>query len=184
MNIIQILTHYELTPGIYTFNDVLEALYNIIQSEYPGSDNVIDIEYDGITRKTKLVVRPGIIAIRFDEKSSFSTILGFNHGWDYKHYNQYISQKIVNLSNTSKIHLKCDVIDGSVVNGIRQPILYSFVLDKPSGYKVICEPETIHYKTINKSVLNTITFYLEDDNIEDVDFNGEILTFTLQMIKI
>ena len=80
--------------------------------------------------------------------------------------------------------MKCDVIDGSVVNGIRQPILYSFVLDKPSGYKVFCEPETIHYKKINKSVLNTITFYLEDDNNEIIDFNDEILTFTLQMPKI
>ena len=80
--------------------------------------------------------------------------------------------------------MKCDAIDGSVVNGVRQPILYKFVLDKPSGYKVFSEPETIHYKIINKSVLNTITFYLEDDNDEVVDFNGETLTFTLQMIKI
>ena len=93
-----------------------------------------------------MVVRSGIIAIRFDEKSFFSTILGFTPGWDYKHYNQYLSQKIVNLSNTIKINLLCDAIDGSVVNGIRQPILYSFVLDKPAGYKVFCEPETIHYK--------------------------------------
>ena len=80
--------------------------------------------------------------------------------------------------------MKCDVINGSVVNGIRQPILYSFVSDKPSGYKVFCEPETIHYKKIKKSILNTITFYLEDDNNEKVNFNGETLTFTLQMIKI
>ena len=93
-----------------------------------------------------MVVRSGIIAIRFDEKSFFSTILGFTPGWDYKHYNQYLSQKIVNLSNTIKINLLCDAIDGSVVNGIRQPILYRFVLDKPAGYKVFCEPETIHYK--------------------------------------
>ena len=175
---------YEIDPGIYTYKDLSEALFNILQHEYPPSDSEILIRLDDITRKTELVVKPGTIAIRFDEKSFFSTILGFNHGWDYKHYNQYISQKIVNLINTSKIHLKCDVIDGSVVNGIRQPILYSFVLDKPSGYKVFCEPETIHYKKINKSVLNTITFYLEDDNSEEVDFNGEILTFTLQMIKI
>ena len=131
-----------------------------------------------------MVVRSGIIAIRFDEKSLFSTILGFTPGWDYKHYNQNLSQKIVNLSSTNKIHLKCDVINGSVVNGVRQPILYSFVLDKPSGYKVFCQPETIHYKKINKSVLNTITFYLEDDNNKVVNFNGETLTFTLQMIKI
>ena len=67
---------------------------------------------------------------------------------------------------------------------MRQPILSSFVLDKPSGYKVFCEPETIHYKKTKKSVLNTITFYLEDDSDKVVDFNGETLTFTLQMIKI
>ena len=175
---------YELEPGIYTFKDISEALLNILQVEYPGPINAISIEFDDITRKTKLVVNIGIIAIRLDGKSFFSTILGFIPGWDYKHYNKYVSQKIVNLSNTNRIHLKCDAIDGSVVNGIRQPILYSFVLDKPSGYKVFSAPETIHYKKINKSVLNTITFYLEDDNNEEVDFNGETLTFNLQMIKI
>ena len=174
---------YELEPGIYTFKDISEALFNILQSEYPGPNNVIDIEFDDITRKTKLVVNIGIIAIRFDEKSFFSNILGFTPGWDYKHYNKYISQKIVNLSNTNKIHFKCDAIDGSIQDGVRQPILFSFVLDKPCGYKVFCEPETIHYKKINKTVLNTITFYLEDDDKEEVNFNGETLTFTLQMIN-
>ena len=174
----------ELEPGIYTFKDISEALFNILQSDCPGDCNVIVIEYDDIKMKTKLVVQSGIIAIKFVEKSFFSTILGFTPGWDYKHYNKYVSQKIVNLGSTNKIHLKCDVIDGSVVNGLRQPILYSFVLDKKLGYKVFCEPETIHYKKINKSVLNTITFYLEDDNNKVVDFNGETLTFTIQMIKI
>ena len=80
--------------------------------------------------------------------------------------------------------MKCDIIDGSIQDGIRQPILFSFVLDEPSGYKIFCEPETIHYKKINKSILNTVTFYLEDDNNKEVNFNGETLTFTLQMIKI
>ena len=175
---------YKLTPGIYTFKDISETLFNILQSEYPGPGNVIDIEYDDITMKTNLVVRYGIIGIRFDEKSFFSTVLGFNSGWDYKFYNKYTSQKIVNLISTNKLHLKCDAIDGSVVNGVRQPILYSFVLDKLPGYKVFSEPETIHYKKINKSVLNTVTFYLEDNDHKEVDFNGETLTFTLQLIKI
>ena len=80
--------------------------------------------------------------------------------------------------------MKCDCFEGSVVNGLRHPILYSFVLDKLPGYKVFCEPETIHYKKINKSVLNTIIFYLEANDRKEVDFNGETLTFTLQMIKI
>ena len=137
---------YELEPGIYTFKDISEALFNIIQFEYPGPSNVIDIECDDVTMKTKLDVKAAIIAIRFDEKSFFSTILGFTPGWDYKHYNKYVSQKIVNLTNTNKIHLKYDAIRGSVVDGLRQPILYSFVLEKLPGYKVISEPETIHYK--------------------------------------
>ena len=175
---------YELQLGIYTFKDIPEALSNILQTEYPGTSNVIVIEFDDITKKTKLVVKNGVMAIRFDEKSFFSTVLGLTSGWDYKHYNKSIGQKIVNLSITNKIHLKCECIDGSIQNGLRQPLLFSFVLDKPSGYKVFCEPETIHYKKIDKSVLNTITFYLEDDNNKEVNFHSETLTFTIRMIKI
>ena len=175
---------YILELGIYTFEDISEAHFNILQPEYPGPSNVIVIEFDDITRKTKLVVRSGIVAMRLDEKAFFNIVLGFTPGWDYKHYNEYISQKNLNLGSTNKIHSKCDCIDGSVVNGLRKPILYSFVLDKKPGYKVFSEPETIHYKKINKSVLNTIIFYLEDDNGEEVNFNGETLTFTLQIIKL
>ena len=62
---------YEFSPGFYTFKDISEALFNILQSEYPEPSNVIDIEYDDIPMKTKLVVKSGFIAIRFDEKSFF-----------------------------------------------------------------------------------------------------------------
>ena len=80
--------------------------------------------------------------------------------------------------------MKCDVIDSSVVNGFRQSILYSFVLDTFPRYEVFSELETIHYANVSKSVLNTITFFPEDDKHEEVDFNGKTLTFTLQTIKI
>ena len=88
-----------------------------------------------------MVVRDGFIAIGFDEKSFVSTILGFNHDWVYKSTNEFISQNIVKLSTTNKIHLKIDVTDGSVVDGIQEPILFTFVLDKPCSYKVFCEPD-------------------------------------------
>ena len=73
---------YENSPCFYTFKDISKALFNILQSEYPGSSNTIVIEFDDITRKTKLGVKEGIIAIRFDEKAFFSTILCFTAGWD------------------------------------------------------------------------------------------------------
>ena len=56
------------------------------------------------------------------------------------------------------------------------------MLDKPPGYKIICEPETIHFQEANKSVVNTISFYLEDYNLTKISFNGETLTFPLQLV--
>ena len=173
---------YELDPGNYNIEDLRKAVYPL--GDHEGT---LQIEYDDLNKKVKLILtRFGETfgTLRFDEKSFFHTLLGFEPYWDYKP-GVYTSNKIIlNLYTINKIHLKCDCIDGSIQDGVRQPILYSFVLDKPAGYKIFCDPETIHYKKINKSILNTVTFYLEDDNNEEVNFNGETLTFTLQMIKI
>ena len=54
-----------------------------------------------------------------------------------------LAKKILSLRAKNEIHLKCDDTHGSVLNGIREPISFSFILDKPPGYKVFCEPETI-----------------------------------------
>ena len=150
----------------------------------------LQIEYDEITMKTKLVLYQvggwfiSIGTLKFNEKSSFNTILGFKLCWDYKPTNEYTSQKIVNLSTTNKLHLNCDVVDGGLQKGLLTPVLFNFLLVKPSGYKVFYEPETFQYKRIIKSVLNTVSFHFEVDNHEKVDFNGETLSYTLQMIKI
>ena len=45
----------------------------------------------------------------------------------------YTSQKNLNLSAINRIPLKSDIINCGVVNGLRQPIKYSFDLDKPPG---------------------------------------------------
>ena len=74
---------YELEPGIYSFKDISEAPFNNLKPEYELFNKSVDIEFDDITMKTKLVVRSGIIVIRFDEKSYFSTVLGFIPHWYY-----------------------------------------------------------------------------------------------------
>ena len=66
----------ELQAGIYTLKDISEALLKILQPVYELDKNSFKVEFVDITMKTNLVVRPGFIAIRFDEKSFFSTILG------------------------------------------------------------------------------------------------------------
>ena len=96
---------------------------------------------------TELNLSPEIHVLRFVKKSIFNTILGFTPYWDYKTYgNDDYIEKYRNLSVIVTIHLKCNCIEVSVLNGVRQPILYCFILDKAPGYKIFCKPETIHNK--------------------------------------
>ena len=119
---------------------------------------------------TKLFERSKIT--RFDDKTFFNTHLGFEFHWYHSHHRTYSSEKILN-----KNHLKCNVIDGSIVSGLQEPSYLSFVLDKMSGFKVICEPAT--FRKRSKSVLITITVSLEEDDHKEVSLNGEMFTFNL-----
>ena len=79
---------------------------------------------------------------RINEKSFFKTLLGFTRCWDYKHsYTAhdkspavYTSDKNFNLSTVKIIHLRCDCIDRSVVNGIPSLVFFSFVLHTLTSY--------------------------------------------------
>ena len=65
-NYITSFTTYELQPGIYTFKDLSGLIFNILQPENSTTNAELVFEFDDNKRKTKLVLRSGIIAIRFD----------------------------------------------------------------------------------------------------------------------
>ena len=90
----------------------------------------------------------------------------------------------MNITRIDKVLLNWDCIQGSIMNGIREPILYSFALDQPPNHKIYKEPRIKLFKKSNKRVLSLITFYLEDDDYKPVDFDGESISFTCQLIKI
>ena len=121
------------------------------------------------------------------------TILGFfqSHSvplFDIDGYIQlipdtYKSDRPINITAIVKVHLKCDCVNGSIVNGIRESILCSFALSSLLGCKLFWEPRNKLFKGISKSVLFHITFYLEDDDHKPVEFNKGIYSFTRQLIK-
>ena len=177
---------YTLNPGIYEVVDLNNTLKYILP------DNVkVTITIDDIRLKSNLKINQTLI---FTEKSFFYTILGFTQSRSYPlddidgFYQliagSYKSDRPINITGIDKIHLKCDCIQGSIVNGIREPILFSFALSSPPGHKIYKEPRIKLFKKVNKSVLSHITFYFEDDDYKPVDFNGETISFTCQLIKI
>ena len=177
---------YSIEPNIYNVVDLNKTLKNILP------DNVkIGITIDERKYKTDLKSNQTLI---FTNKSFFYTILGFTQSHqgplnDIEGFYQilpgsYKSDKPIKITGIDKVHLKCNVVDGSIVNGVRESILYSFALDQPPGHKINKEPKVKLFKKINKSILTHITFYFEDDDYKPVDFNGETISFTCQLIKI
>ena len=96
----------------------------------------------------------------------------------------YKSDEPIDFTGIDKVHLKYDGVNGSIVNGVREPFLYSFGLSSPPSHKIYKEPRIKLFKRGNKSVLSHITFYLDDDDHRSVDFHGETVSFTCQLIKI
>ena len=179
-------TGYSLNTGIYEIVDLNNTLKHILP------DNVkISVTIDDIRLKSNLKISQILI---FTEKSFLYTILGFTQSQSYPlddidgFYQliagSYKSDKPINITGIDKYHLKCDCIQGSIINGIREPILYSFALSSPPGQKIYKEPRIKLFKKVNKSVLSHIKFYFEDDDHKAVDFNNETISFTCPLIKI
>ena len=131
-------TGYSLDPGIYEVVDLNNTLKYILP------DNVkVSITIDDVRLKSNLKINQTLI---FTEKSFFYTILGFTRSHSYplddiEGFYQlvavsYEGDRPINITGIDKIHLKCDCIQGSIVNGIREPILNSFALDQPPGHKI------------------------------------------------
>ena len=141
---------------------------------------VIIVTIDEKIYKSDLKINQTLI---FTNKSFFYTILGFTQSHSYPlddidgFYQLiagfYKSDKPINILEIDKVHLKCDCIQGSIMNGTREPIFYSFVLDQPPGHKLYKEPRIKLFKKINKSVLSHKDFYFEDNDHEPVDINGK-----------
>ena len=66
-------------------------------------------------------------------------------------------------------------------NGNLSLTFYSCVPDEPPGFKTFREPETLRCR--KKCSPTNVNFHLEDDDRKSVDFKGEIMFFTLLLMK-
>ena len=117
---------FTLPPGIYEITDI----NLMIKSLFPSKVKV-KVTIDGIRLGQNLTTNK---TIRYTKKSFLYTLLGLTpshlspsgdiDGFIQLIPGSYKSEKPINITGIDKNHLKCDCINGSVVNGIREPILY------------------------------------------------------------
>ena len=93
--IFHFLTTYENSPGNYSIRGISEILSSGFQIEFESRRRIrpsvqydkfdsIFIESDNITMRTKLIVEGDILALTFNQKSFFDSILGLSAQWVYR----------------------------------------------------------------------------------------------------
>ena len=100
-----------------------------MESLFPGKVKV-NVTTDDIWLRTNLTIGGHILALKFNIKSFFCTILGFPYslsgllGWPpegvfWKIPESDKSGKPIKASGIDKVHLKRDGISGCIANGVR-----------------------------------------------------------------
>ena len=139
---------FSLNPGIFEVVDLNNSSKQILPQNVK-----VSVTKDDVRLKSNLKINQTKI---FTEKSFICTILGFTRSHSYplddiEGFSQLIagsckSDKPINITRIDKNHLKCDCIQGSIVNGVREPILYSFALSSSLGHKNYKEPRIKLFK--------------------------------------
>ena len=82
----------------------------------------------------------------------------------------------------SIINIHCNVISGVKDNGNNTDILYTFTLTEPPGYLINIVPTNILYRNVTKDRIEYLEFHIKDEHGRPIDFNGEVLSFTLHLV--
>ena len=119
-------------PGIKELTDLNTAIqqklryYSQANGEYKTNGLNINIEAEAISMKSVLTTSN---PINFNSK--LNELLGFT--MEYYIQGTHISEKPGMITSTEKVHLKCDCVDSSIITGIREQILFIFILSAPPG---------------------------------------------------
>jgi len=133
---------------------------------------------DNYTMKENLVCSSHVFD--FTKPCLGSILLGFT-GYSTP-FVGFLSTNKININNINVIRVKCNIANGSYLNGEKSHTIHSFYPEAPPGFKIIEVPRNIIYFPVNKRTLDvSITF--ADQNDKPIDFNGEETTITCHIKK-
>jgi hypothetical protein len=161
----------EIPEGTYEILDLTRE----VQKQIPDFTLVADNN----TMKATLV--SGNV-FDFTKPSLGSVLLGFK-GLSTPFIAFHSTNKI-NINNINVIRVKCNIANGSYLNGNKSHTIHSFYPEAPPGYKIIEVPRNIIYFPVNKRTLDVVSITFADQNDRPIDFNGEETTITCHIKKI
>lgn len=121
-------------------------------------------------------------SVNFQDRSSFSSLLGFPN--IYLEANKWHeSTNVINILPLSLLRIECDLVNGSFTNGIASHILYEFVPNVLPGHRFIEKPRNIIYFPVNKQQVSCITIKLLDLQGKIINLQEEKVVLCLHLRK-
>ena len=142
--------------------------FEMIVEEISKQD-AFEIVVNTNTLKSIMKVKPNY-RVRFVE-NSLKTVLGFTK----EVYNPgiHISENIINITPITTIFIHINIINGSYVEGIKKPVIYSFYPNVPPGYKISQKPNNPIYLPVCIKSIDNINVKITDQKNNLLDLRGE-----------
>ena len=175
----------KLPKGCYE----LKEINNIIQKlmDWTSKNTQVTITENNITLRASLLIKDKNWYVEFPAENSLGTILGFESK-EY-HYQEdqfgnptpYVSEKIVNILSVNSILVHCDIISGSMVDGVISPVIFNYSPNTSPGNKIVADPVKPIYLPVSKDVINELNIWMTDQENRLLDLQGEKIVLTFHM---
>ena len=160
----------------------IKAINDYIQEQLIKNKHkeLFTIEANATTLKCTIHIKKDDIKIHFNRNQSLNVLLGYGKEI-IKGIGKHEGQNIVKILSVNSILVNCDIIEGSYLNGIQKPVLYSFFPDVPPGYKLNEKPSTPVYLPVTIPSINSIRIWLTDQDHNPLNVRGEEITIRIHL---
>ena len=152
--------------------------------KWTEKDAVVTIKENNITLRTSLLIKKDKWIVKFP--NGLGSILGFT-AKEY-HYQEnddgpfpHISEKITNILSVNSILVHCDIISGSMMDGVVRPVIFNYSPNVPVGNKIVAEPVHPIYLPVSKDVINEPNIWVTDQSNNLLNLQGEKIVITFHM---
>lgn len=164
---------FKFPIGLYLFNDLSRLI--------KGRTGAIMVA-NHATLKAALETKQS--GIDFNVDNSIAPVLGFEKKMIPAN-TQICGDDLIKIFDLNTIHINCSCVVGSYVNGKQSNTIYTFYPNEGPGEKIVKEARNMIFLPIAGSSTQEIVdmkISITDQNNIPLDFRGEIISLTLQLI--
>ena len=169
-----------LEEGCYEIEDINNKIAKELfhfNNEF-GARLSFNVSIDPVDFRTYIKYN-GILKLNIP--NSIASVFGFEKRTYEPMYVAHRSGKAFNLNTINSIKVMCNIAHGSFNNQLQSHSIYEFFPSGRTGTKVIQSPLNLIYYRLNKTVINSITVQLVDQNNIPIDNLNETLTIVLHI---